>query len=265
MKLDIEGIETRVAVTPSATGTGRPKLLLIHGAANDSDAWRDISPLLAAQGINTYAPDLPGHGQSAGTPISSIEALADWVLRLIDALKLDSVTLAGHSMGSLVALETTARNDSRINALALLGASVPMPVSEALLDTARTAPDAACRMVTIWSHTPGFFSRGGGGHGVWGAGKTLAVMRRNSTTLATDLSNCQGYESGLASARAISCPNLIIAGKRDRMTPLRAIQPLQESLQHARRYDIDDCGHAMMTEKPKEVADALLSLLNQGS
>lgn len=261
MNLTINGVAINVATSSNYFAPDRPSLILVHGAANDRDAWRDVLPLLAAQGRNIFAPDLPGHGQSAGVPLSSIESIADWLLVLIDALGLKQTALAGHSMGSLAALETAARAGDRISHLALLGSSIPMPVSEQLLDTARTQPDAACRMVTLWSHTPAFFLTGGGGHGVWGPGKTLAVMRRNSGTLANDLGNCNRYLNGLNAAAAISCPSLLILGKKDRMTPLRAVQPLQDALGNVTRHEIADCGHAMMVEKPQEVATALQQFL----
>ncbi len=262
MKLMIDGRAINIATASPDFDPARPSLILVHGAANDRDAWRDVMPALAAEGrLNIFAPDLPGHGMSEGAPLASIEQLADWLLALIDALGLKQAALAGHSMGSLAALEAAARGSSRVSHLALLGTSAPMPVSDALLQTARAQPDEACRMVAIWSHTPTFFLTGSGGHGVWGPGKTLAVMRRNSTTLAGDLSNCNNYTNGLAAAAKASCPTLLVLGKRDRMTPLRALQPLQEALKKPIRQEIADCGHAMMVEKPLEVAAALNKFL----
>lgn len=258
MKIDLLGATCHIAC--AGPDDGQP-LLLVHGAANDHDAWRDVTPYLAAAGIRTIAPDLPGHGFSTGTPLDSIERIADWVLALADTLKLERFALAGHSMGSLAALETAARAGRYVSRLLLLGTSVPMPVSAQLLDTAVKNPDAACRMVANWSHTPDFFLAGGGGHGVWGPGKTLAVMRRNGPTLAGDLDNCNRYANGLAAAAAIECPTLLILGRRDRMTSLRAVQPLQDALSTAERREIADCGHAMMVEKPREVATAIQEFL----
>lgn len=257
MKIEIDGLACHVATAGPAPGPGTPKLLLVHGAANDHAAWHDVMPLLAARGVSVFAPDLPGHGASQGNPLASVKALADWLLTLIDTLSLHGATIAGHSMGSLAALEAAARGGSRIGQLALLGSAVPMPVSEALLGAARETPDAACRMVALWSHTPIFYLNGGGGHGVWGPGKTLAVMRRNSRTLATDLANCNDYGNGIAAATAVSCPTLLLLGKRDRMTPLRAAQPLQEALRDVKRQELDNCGHAMMVEQPQAVARVL--------
>lgn len=256
MDLTIDGALSRIATSGPADG---PPLLLVHGAANDRDAWRDVTPLLAAAGLRVLAPDLPGHGASHGSPLASVESLAAWTLRLADTLGLQRFALAGHSMGSLVALDAASREPDRIRHLSLLGSAVPMPVSPQLLDMAANQPDAACRMVTLWSHTPGFLLTGSGGHGVWGAGKTLAVMRRNRHTLAGDLENCNRYAGGLAAAARVSCPSLLVLGRRDRMTPLRSVQALEAALPQVQRCEIADCGHAMMVEKPREVASAILA------
>ena len=263
MYCTIDGAACHIATGGGAIDPHRPTLILIHGAANDHGAWHDLIPVLSAAGThNILAPDLPGHGLSGGKPLASVAVLAEWVLQLAETLTLDSMALAGHSMGSLVALEAAARGGRRIERLALLGTSVPMPVAGPLLQAAEERPDAACRMIVDWSHTPAFaLASPGGGHGAWGPGKTLAVMRRNARTLATDLRNCNDYQEGLAAAARVGAPTLLVIGKRDRMTPARNVQPLLEALASTSRRDIDDCGHAMMVEKPREVGAALLEFL----
>lgn len=262
MNIPLDGAACHIATAGHDFDATRPTLILIHGAANDHAAWHDMMPMLAAGRCNVVAPDLPGHGLSGGAPLTSVGALADWVLNLVGALGLKSAALAGHSMGSLIALEAAARGGNIVERLALLGSSVPMPVAGPLLDAARTQPDSACRMIVDWSHTPGFsLASPGGGHGVWGPGKTLAVMRRNAHTLATDLTNCNDYTAGLAAATRVTCPSLLILGKRDRMTPLRNVQPLADALTRVSRCEIADCGHAMMVEKPREVSAALLQFI----
>lgn len=239
-------------------------LVLIHGAANDANVWRDVLPRLAAAGIRTIVPELPGHGAAAGSALPSIEAAADWLLRFIDDRNLASAFLAGHSMGSLIALEAAARGGRRIAGIALLGCSVPMPVSAPLLAAARETPDAACRMIADWSHTLRFQLAGGGGHGVWGAGKTLAVLRRNAGCLASDLAACAAYANGINAAAALDGRSLLVVGMRDRMTPARATAPLQAALKNCERCEIIDCGHAMMAERSDEVAAALTRFVRAG-
>ncbi len=239
-----------------------PPLLLIHGAANDGDAWQRVAAGLAASGCRVLAPDLPGHGRSGGPPLASIEALADWLPALLDAAGVGRAVLVGHSMGSLIALEGAARHPQHCSGLALLGTSVPMPVADALLGRAASAPDSIYRLMTEYSLTPRFQLHGGGGHGIWGPGVNLAIMRRSPRgVLAIDLANCNDYAHGLAAAARVDCPTLLLAARRDRMTPRRNLPPLRAALRQARYVEIADCGHAMMNEKPQAVIDELLSFL----
>jgi pimeloyl-ACP methyl ester carboxylesterase len=239
-----------------------PPLLLIHGAANDRDAWHPVSHGLSAAGCCVLAPDLPGHGLSGGPALRSIEALADWLPALLDAAAITRAILVGHSMGSLVALECAARHRQRVSALALLGAAAPMAVSEALLGHAEDDPDRVQRMMTEYSLTPQFQLTGSRGHGIWGPGVTLAIMRRSPPgVLAIDLANCHNYQQGLTAAAQVRCPTLLLVARRDRMTPRRNLPPLQAALRQSVRAEIADCGHAMMNEQPQAVVERLLAFV----
>ncbi|MER2518661.1 MAG: alpha/beta hydrolase [Candidatus Accumulibacter phosphatis] len=239
-----------------------PPLLLIHGAANDRDCWRIVAGGLSAAGCALLVPDLPGHGQSAGPPLRSIEELADWLPALLDAAGVDRALLVGHSMGSLVTLECAARHPQSVSSLALLGSSAPMPVADALLKRAETHPDSVLRLMTEYSHTLPFLLTGGGGHGIWGPGATLAIMRRSPPgVLAIDLANCNNYLHGLEAAAQVACPTLLLVGRRDRMTPRRNLPPLQSALRQVVRTEIENCGHAMMNEQPQAVIEALLKFV----
>lgn len=260
MELTVAGQRCHVACAGRrfAPASARLPLLLVHGAANDGDAWLAVAGRLSAAGCAVLAPDLPGHGLSGGTALRSIEALADWLPALLDALGVEQALLVGHSMGSLVTLECAARHPQRVGGLALLGSSVPMPVADALLGRATSDPDSVLRLMTEYSLTPRFQLTGGGGHGIWGPGVTLAIMRRSPPgVLAIDLANCQRYQNGLAAAAAVACPTLLLVARRDRMTPRRNLPPLESALRQLQRVDIDDCGHAMMNERPQAVAEEL--------
>ena len=192
-----------------------------------------------------------------------IESLADWLPALLDAAGVERAILVGHSMGSLVALECAARHPQRVSRLALLGSSAPMPVADSLLSRAATHPDSVQRMITEYSLTARFqLTGGGGGHGIWGPGVTLAIMRRSPPgVLAIDLAICNSYQRGLEAAAQVDCPTLLLVGRSDRMTPRRNLQPLQSALRRVRRAEIADCGHAMMSEQPKAVVAELLEFV----
>ena len=61
---------------------------------------------LTDQNFNVFALDLPGHGNSEGESLKSIEEMAEWLNKVIFYLiRLKSLTLIGHSQGCLIALE----------------------------------------------------------------------------------------------------------------------------------------------------------------
>ncbi len=250
----------------SAAPAQHPPVVLVHGAANDRDAWLGVANVLSAAGHRVLVPDLPGHGLSGGAPLRSIEALADWLAALLDAAGIVQAALVGHSMGSLVTLECAARHPARVTRLALLGTSAPMPVAEALLAQAASAPDQVRRTMTTYSASARFLRTGGSrGHGIWGPGLMLAIMRRSPPgVLAIDLANCNDYQNGLRAAAQVRCPTLLLVARRDRMTPRRNLPPLQAALRDARRVELADCGHAMMSEQPAAVAGELLKFIAPG-
>src|SRR5205823_964790 len=94
---------------------------------------RQISSTISARrfahhGYSVLAPDLPGHGRSAGKPIPTIADMADWTDALLDAAGAPSAKLVGHSMGSLIALETSARHPDKVSGLSLIGTAATMTV-----------------------------------------------------------------------------------------------------------------------------------------
>ena len=68
-----------------------------------------------------------------GPPLADIAAMADWTAALLDAAGARAARLIGHSMGSLIALETAARHPDRVSRLGLIGVAAPMPVLRDLL------------------------------------------------------------------------------------------------------------------------------------
>ncbi|MFX7682694.1 alpha/beta fold hydrolase, partial [Acinetobacter baumannii] len=58
--------------------------------------------------------------------------------------------LIGHSMGSLIAIETSARHPDKVSGLALIGTAATMTVGLDLLKAAEANDGAAIDMVSIW-------------------------------------------------------------------------------------------------------------------
>jgi pimeloyl-ACP methyl ester carboxylesterase len=230
----------------------------------DHSVWPLQARHFAYRGWNALALDLPGHGRSEGALLPSIEAMADWLARLIEALGIARAGLVGHSMGSLITLACAARAPDRVHSIALLGAAPAMPVHPALLEAAAKPEPLAPRMICDWGFGPaGHF----GGHrspGSWMLGHALTLLGQSAgPRLHTDLAACNAYADGLAHAAQIACPTLVVAGALDRMTPARQGARLAETIRGAALVALPRCGHMMLVEQPDATRAALDGFLTK--
>jgi len=265
MIVDVNGKPAYVYTGGKAFDAALPTAVFIHGAEHDHSVWALQTRYFAHHGFGVLAVDLPGHHRSAGPALTSIGAMADWLAALLDAVGVTRAFVAGHSMGSLIALDFAARYPSRATHLALLATAVPMAVSDTLLDAAREREPDAIDMVNQWSHSTLAAKPSCPAPGFWLHGMNQRLMERVSATgepqlFHTDFSACNAYTDGLTRAAQVSCPTRLIVGKRDMMTPPRAAKALADALRAA-NVPVDtitlDAGHALMSEQPDATLDAL--------
>jgi pimeloyl-ACP methyl ester carboxylesterase len=79
--------------------------------------------------------------------------------------------------------------------------------------------------------------------------------------MAADLRASNDYAVGVAAARKVRCPVLLLLGDADLMTPLRATSAFAKEFQSAEVVVLKDCGHMLMGERPDETLDALRELV----
>jgi pimeloyl-ACP methyl ester carboxylesterase len=243
----------------------RPCIVFIHGAQHDHSVWILQSRYLAHHGYAVFALDLPGHGRSRGPLAASVEEIAERIAAALSTLDTTRFVLAGHSMGSLIALEVARRLGDRIAGVALLATAAPMRVSDALLAATRDDPDSAMQMINVWSHSasiapfsvrPG--NPGPGFNVVW---ENLRLMQRiahvnGPDVLPTDFAACNAYDGAIDAAKALACPALFVLGAGDQMTPPKAAKTLIDAC--ARKAIVTlSAGHSMMAENPDGVRRAL--------
>src|SRR3954451_20974598 len=258
MKLSVNGQEAFAATGGRDFDASLPVVVFLHGAGFDQSTWALHSRWFAHHGYAVLAPDLPGHGRSAGPALRSIAEMADWTIALLSAAGAEKAHLVGHSMGSLIALETAARHPQKVSALSLIGTAAAMTVGPDLLKAAEANDHAAIDMVAIWGLG---FQAGLGGSlapGLWmhsGAERVLETCRPG--VLYNDLAACNAYQNALTAAAQITVPTTIILGERDMMTPARAGKALAAALPNAKTIVLRGAGHMMMVERPDELLAAL--------
>lgn len=105
----------------SPTPSGSLPIVFVHGMVGHTGFW-NAALAACADRRRAIALDLRGHGNS-GAPRDgsySVEHCADDVAAVFDALKLDAAVLVGHSYGSLVTIEASARRPDVVRRLILI-------------------------------------------------------------------------------------------------------------------------------------------------
>ncbi len=242
----------------------KPIFVLIHGAGTDHTFWGLQTRYFSHHGYSVLAIDLPGHGRSEGVPIDSIEETALWLWKVLDQVSYRNVILAGHSMGSLIALEAASKRPDDTDALILVGVAERVAVHSDLLAAAKKNDSTAFDMITDW----GFGQKSHlGGHqspGLWMLGGGRALLAECSAgVLDSDLSACHSYIGAIEASKKISCPTLLLLGDKDRMTPPKMSVPLKENLRISETKVLSDVGHMIMIEKPNETIDVMGEFLRR--
>ena len=240
----------------------QPTIAFIHGAGMDHTVWALQTRWFAHHGRNVLAFDLPGHGRSAGSAITGIDAMADCVLAALDAVGAKRAALVGHSMGALVALAAAGRAPDRVAALALLGMTPLMPVHPDLLAEAASGAHNAVDLMVTWAVGRQAQLGANDAPGLWLTGAALRLLERaDPAVLAADLAACDAYRGAADCAAAVDCPTLLLLGGDDRMTPPGKAVAFARAFRAGRSAVLRGIGHMMMLEAPASVLAALKEIV----
>ena len=101
-----------------------PPLLLVHGGGDAAFEWVPILEDLARR-HRVLAVDRPGHGLADPFDYDGVDVLEHAVVflrEILDALELDTVDIAGNSLGGLWSVAFALEHPERVSRLALVGA-----------------------------------------------------------------------------------------------------------------------------------------------
>ncbi len=232
-------------------GDGVP-LLLFHGFPFTSQSfWPQLdSP---PQGVRLLVPDHRGFGQSAPAPgVSTMEAMAEDGLALLDALGIQSALVGGVSMGGYVAIALTRLDPGRVKGLVLI-------------DTQSTADDEAGR---ARREASALDVEKNGGEGlvramlpkVMAAGVSAQTRARvEKVMLAQSAQAVASASRGMASRidgkdilSRFSGPCSIIVGAEDEVTPVEKAKVMHSLVGGSTLEVIEGAGHLSNLERPKE-------------
>ena len=262
MKLELDGNIVYASNGGRDFDPGGHVVVLLHGSGQSHLSWVLQGRYLAYDGYSVLAPDFPGHGLSAGAPLTSIEEMADWLCRLLDALNVKTASLVGHSQGVLVALSAVARYPDRFRKMALIAGAVAIPVNDALVKDSEEALARAIENMTSWGHgqIAQMHDHSQPGHSFLFYGRQI-MAANNRQALYADFTACNGYTAGAEDAAKAELPSLVILAEKDRMTPKKFGYAMASAIANATVVEVAGAGHMLPAEAPEIVNAELVAFL----
>ena len=234
----------------------KPSILLMHGSGLTHIVWSLHEQFYASQGYNILSADLPGHGNSEGPSLKSIEEISDWIKSLMNVLGITKIIIIGHSQGCLVGIDFAARYENLLSSLVLVAGSYKMPVNKDLIDLAEAGDEKAVSLMMKWGYEGSKAFIGGNP-----VKKIINSSREIREVLAVDLNACNNYKGGKESLEKINCPTLCIFGDLDKMVTLEVGNKMALMIKNSEKKVINNCGHMIIFEKAFEMRQIVKEFL----
>ena len=239
-------------------------IVLIHDGVINSASFDDMWPILCKD-FRVVRYDRRGYGKSpaAKAPYSPQEDLA----AVMAAAKMDHASLAGFSFGGGLAVSYAILHPEQVDRLIISGAAIngfqpsptfgkqvtrimaPMIIGnmDAVVDNAETSG---------WVMAPGHPQA---------KAKALAILKASPQDLGHQMRDpIKGWPSDLPQMPDLKVPTLIMTGDHDIADNQATSGAAQALIPGSRRIVIDDAGHLMQLEHPKEIAALIADFVRKG-
>jgi len=230
-------------------------LVFLHGSGLSHIVWSLSEQYFSNKNFNVLSIDLPGHGNSDGPCLESIEEIADWLEKVFDKLNLNKVILVGHSQGCLEALEYSYKYKKRLDKIVFIGGSYKMPVHQDLINLAENGDSDAVKLMMKWGYEGSKKFIGGNP-----IERIIQSPRDIKEILAVDLNVCNNYQNGKVAAEDISSPSLFIFGELDKMVNIEIGKKFSQMVRNSSQHIIN-CGHMIMIENAFEMREKISEFL----
>jgi non-heme chloroperoxidase len=242
-----------------------PVMVLLHGAGDSWHSYQRVLPLLPSS-YRVYAVTLRGHGLS-DHPMKgySRDDFAGDILEFLDELKLEHVTLVGHSLGSFVAQKVAEKDSAgRLSRLVLIGSgpgiakagsdgqSITSPFAK-LTDPVPYTFARDFQASTIYHPVPAWFFE-------TMVGESMRVPAATWHGLSQSISG----GGSLDDLKKIKVPTLLLWGDHDSIFHRDDQQVLLQTIPNASLKVYPETGHALHWERPEEFTGDLLAFIHGG-
>ena len=256
MILEVENKKVFASNAGQSFDKKKETIVLLHGSGQSHVVWSLTDQFLSDIGYNVYALDLPGHGNSDGESLKSIEEMSSWLDKVIKKIGIEKLSIIGHSQGCLVALDYSNKYSNKVKKLIFIAGSYEIPVNQSLISLAESGNMESLNLMMKWGY--GYSKQFIGGNPLQ---KILNSSREVREVLAVDLKACNNYKDGLAAAKKINCPSLFMFGELDKMIKINKGKEFSNLVPGSKTHIIKDCGHMIILENPFEMREKVAEFL----
>jgi pimeloyl-ACP methyl ester carboxylesterase len=262
-----------------------PPVVLIHGTGAWSEIWRQTLDTLAAHGFRAIALDMPPFGFSERPANASYtdDAQARRILGVLNALRLDSVTLVGHSFGGRPTMTAFFIDGSRVKQLVLVDVALGLdttskptqlvwpvravlatpPLRSGIVSATLTNPQFTARLLRGLVADPNAITPA-----------RVAMLQQPFVRQRTTMSYGEWLEPFLTTSErspatdrsrytSIRVPTLVMWGDKDAVTPLGQGRDIASLIPGVAFVELSGVGHIPAIEAPEKFNAALLQFLER--
>jgi len=269
--VDVAGHRWTYAYRDADTGDA-PTVVMLHGFTGSKENWYPLAAALQGR-YRLLIPDLPGWGESERKPgtvygFTQQAANVDAFIRALSPGK--PVVLLGHSMGGGIAALAAARYPQDIAKVGLLDAAgVRFKDNQFGLDVlAGKNPFGVEDDASLKRYIDIVFHDANAKPWLpWPASTALIRKRRADAAFEQGVLDRIGRseESLLPGEEAVRIrqPALLLWCRQDAVIDPSAMALYASRIPQARSVMLDGCGHMSLMERPREVAEAVVKLIDR--
>lgn len=255
---------------------GKPVLVLVHGIRLHAHVWNEFAREFRDR-FHILALDQRGHGDSDWAPPGHYH-LHDYyedLRAVLEARRLQEVTLIGHSLGARVAMLYTHLHPERVKRLILVDMGAGLPSTIAGVDFSRvteTAPpkdfaspaEAGAYLAGILRLAPRHLIEESVAHGMRRREDGRWVWKYDPSLGGRPQPRAGVREWDLWDVvKTIACPTLLLHGQLSRVVTPEIARRMADEMPRCRAERIDNAGHALFTDQPRAFAQSVARFLGE--
>ena len=249
-----------------------PTVMFNYGLVCSNHHWNKQIPFFQNLGFNIILHDFRGHFNSSGAddiPSITFVNIARDMDEILNTLKIDQVSMFGHSMGVNVTLEYARLYPQKLKSMIIIGGTV-MPVTEVMFDS--NAMEVILPYVKAifhkWPEQMNFIWKTSGMNPliqnmIMSGGfnpKTVPMefiqiylnrIALLSPELFFQLFKEMTTHDIMSSLEEIKTRTLVVGGEKDKVIPFRLQRLLHDKLQNSELYMVKDGSHVPQVDFPE--------------